>query len=208
MMMYIFSFVAFSAWILNIIVILSTNNGYKVTKHLSWAWARCDSGCEKVFVSIWDVIVTVPGQDDKKVPFSSDMCKGFISESKCEDCSDANRTAICFASICLALTSIGLFTNLLRTKSEGNTSTNMILGIVTSLLAIFTGMISVISFDRGCLNHIDGDNDWYYGPSFIILVVVILLKMVDLVGNAISPTGEQASSANAGKNAPVSQNAV
>jgi len=208
--MYIFSFVAFSAWVLNVIVILSTNNGFKVTKSLSWAWSRCDEGCEKIFLGIWDIVVTTPGNDDRKIPFSSTMCQDNLEEEVCDDCSAANRTAICFAAICLALTSIGLFSNFMRTKSEGNTTTNMIVGIVTSLFAIFTGMISVIAYDRGCLKHIEDkvdENDWHYGPSFIILVVVILLKLVDLIGNAISPVGEVASSANAGKNAPVPQTA-
>lgn len=218
--MYFASFLAFSAWVLNVIVIITTNNGNKVTKHLSWGWGDCDAatGCNKVFIGIWNYVVDMPegAGDDMSISFTSSACKASLPDDVCNDCSDAQRVAITFASIGLALFTIGLFVNILRMKINGNTFTNKVVGVVTAALGIAAGMVSVISFDKGCFENIQDeqeDFDWWYGPAFIILVVAIIIKAVELILLAISTVGgEVATSAPAGENAVVAtqetQNAV
>jgi len=193
-------FVAFSALVLNFVVILSTNNGVNVTKHLNWGWGKCaeSAPCNKVYVSIWDLMVSRNADDNTMHPFSASGCK----EDFCDDCSQSNRAAITFASITLALITIGFVTNWFRTKSATNTSANKIISAITSLLAVFTGIISVISFSRGCFQAVmdydafDTDSgtlavkNWYYGSAFILLVVALLLKCVDFVMNLITPTDD------------------
>jgi hypothetical protein len=199
MLMYIFTFIGFSAWVLNFIVILSTNNGYKVTTHLPWGYGECKDGsvtCDYINLGIWNY------QSQPKnllVSYSATACSGDF----CDDCSDAQRATITFASITFALITIGLYINIQRISSVGNTRMNQIIGAVTSLLAVFSGMISVISFSRGCLKSAEDAtifenivDDWYYGPAFILLVLALLLKAVDFIGNIITPTGDVASSNN------------
>jgi hypothetical protein len=200
MLAWINLFIAFSALVLNFVVILSTNNGVNVTKHLNWGWGKCSESapCNKVYVSIWDLMVSRNADDNTMLPFSASSCK----EDLCDDCSQSNRAAITFASITLALITIGFVTNWFRTKSATNTSANKIISAITSLLAVFTGIISVISFSRGCFQAVmdfdafDTDSgslavkNWYYGSAFILLVVALLLKCVDFVMNLVTPTDD------------------
>jgi hypothetical protein len=210
MLMYIFTFIGFSAWVLNFIVILSTNNGYKVTTHLPWGYGECPDGsasCDYLNLGIWNM-----QSQPKNIIFnySASTC----TDDWCDECSDSQRATITFAAIAFALITIGLFTNIQRISSAGNTFTNQMIGFITSVLAVFSGMISVISFSRGCLKSVEDASlfsfveDWYYGPAFILLVLALILKALDAIGNLITPTGDVTSNNNSAPAQEIKHTAV
>jgi hypothetical protein len=98
---------------------------------------------------------------------------------------------------------IGLGSNYVRTLPDGNLFSYKLCSIITSLFAIICAIVAICSFSSGCFNkfqkvlenddgsleyfYLSADFTWSLGASFILMIVVILLKFVDLVGNFLIP---------------------
>jgi len=169
---------------MNIVTLVSSNTTTHITEQLNWAHGK-DHGT-RIYVSVWNFVLEQNSTSTVNMEWNADEC----DMDRCDDCFTGMRTAIAFASLCFLFCIPSLWFDWKRSFPHTNTWTNKIITVITNSLACIFGIISVSVASGGCVTHLENDTDgfkWFYGPAFILMVIVTILKGLCAVWNIVVP---------------------
>jgi len=168
--------IGFCALVLNVIPLISTSDQSSTMKSLNWVHTK------EADISYYGVSVSFSGQNFK-IGWSDTECPYALTSSVCKSCEDAFKVSLAFVVICLAFNAIGIIAATLATKNKSS-STWRIGGAVAAFLAMVSGIITIVVFSVDCEAKIKdkvGNQTLTYGPSWILMLVVLLLKFIEIV---------------------------
>jgi uncharacterized membrane protein YhaH (DUF805 family) len=123
----------------------------------------------------------------------------------CQTCHDSMGATLAFALIALFTSMPALAFSVMRFNDAGNTSSNKMIGAITSFVAMLAGVISLAIFGGQCMAKIQkyyNDNSsidiaWYNGPIIGLMVTFIIFQFIGGVVNIALPVGGGAASSTA-----------
>lgn len=186
----VLSFLSFTATCLTIVSLISSNNESDNVSRLSWALGEqqsCgDEPCMKLYVGVWEVLVKLSSYTSS-LKWNATTC----TAEYCGKCEHAMKSVIGFVALSFLFTFPSIFSNFQRTTDSGNNKCNKWTSVVTSFSCMCFAIISVVAFTGGCFRYIKDEVSlqvgWNYGPAWILMLIVIVLKFIDVVGNLYLP---------------------
>jgi hypothetical protein len=141
------------------------------------------------------MITTSESIPSSLVTFSSVYSSESCSSEYCESCDVAMKAVLAFVSLAFIFSFPSAYTNYLRTTQYGNTHQNYRHGIASSAATMFCIIVAIVIFSVGCRLKIETDPNnstikWEYGPSFILIITVLIMKAIDLVINTLTPLAD------------------
>ena len=187
---HVLSFLSFTCTALTIVSLISTNNESDNVSRLTWALGEqknCgDEPCMKLYVGVWEILVKLSSYTSS-LKWNATTCNA----EYCGKCERAMKGCIGFVALSFIATWPSIFTNFNRASDAGNNKTNKWATVFTSFCCMCFAIISVVVFTGGCFRYIKDDVTvqvaWNYGPAWILMLIVIAIKFIEIVGNLYLP---------------------
>lgn len=150
----------------------------------------------KLYVGLRYVKVACEGSECDPAATSFSWSAADCNASYCESCRNAADNTIITAFTGLITMLPQISTNIQRSKPEGDLHCQKIMGMFTSLAGALSTFGAIFSYSSGCYvnlpHELYGDSSihWSLGRAFFCCLVASILKILDLLINAIVPVPE------------------
>mmetsp|Transcript_1857 Transcript_1857/g.5281 ORF Transcript_1857/g.5281 Transcript_1857/m.5281 type:complete len:353 (-) Transcript_1857:405-1463(-) len=206
--------ISFIAWICIILSALALSESDTLVQGFAWAKGSAEAP-DKFFATVYlgmrnRVVILDPIPPFELPPdvptiidtnWWDDACSAYSINATCERCRDGMPTTSTMIITSILTQTIQIATDLQRSTPYGDVNCQKVMGIVTGLYGLFSGLLSLRSFADSCWNvqpdmfsiqnypeigdlHLDLGP----GPGVILMFVATALKAVDVLLHLITPT--------------------